>query len=112
MYPAGCVADSTPRNRITIVTSPIAPSFSLRAHAANLGPIYIRIRAHAANLAKGPAQHGSGPACTVDYSRQNNTRWRYFTSGSTPAVEFALLRSKRLEHLQPFEAPRPKSGAI
>jgi hypothetical protein len=56
---------------IAIVTSSIAPASNLRAHAANLGPIYIRLRAHAANLgpiyirlrahtanfAKDPAQH-------------------------------------------------------
>jgi hypothetical protein len=45
---------------ITIVTSSIAPAFNLWAHAANLGPIYIRLRAHAANFAKSPAQHRSG----------------------------------------------------
>jgi hypothetical protein len=47
---------------IAIVTSPIAPVSSLRAHVANLEPIYIRLRAHAANFAKGPAQHRSSPA--------------------------------------------------
>jgi hypothetical protein len=46
---------------IAIVTSPIATVSSLRAYATNLGPIYIRLRAYAANLAKGPAQHRSGP---------------------------------------------------
>jgi hypothetical protein len=47
---------------ITIVTLSIALASSLRAHAANLGPIYIILRAHAANLAKGPVQHRFGPA--------------------------------------------------
>jgi hypothetical protein len=46
---------------IMIVISPIVPASSLRAHTANLGPIYIRLKTHAANLAKGPAQHRSGP---------------------------------------------------
>jgi hypothetical protein len=52
---------------IVIVTSLITPASSLRAHAANLETIYIRLRTHNANFAKDPGQHRSGPACLESY---------------------------------------------
>jgi hypothetical protein len=53
---------------IAIVTSSIAPASSLRTHTANLGPIYIRLRTHAAHFAKGPAQYRSGPVHVLTFS--------------------------------------------